>query len=227
LFVSGGLARDLGAVAQTLVRFWKTRQQRFAAQERQALFARLFGTGGGPSLAMEQGRNQAFEPLLIDLAEALYTLDANTRGLSGRFGRVRAETPLRLAATRLAANLIPRSGGLATFAARDLLAAIEEALLILKETSTQRAVGATSVWAAVANIARLYLQEEVDVASHVVRAKSGMTMLVWLAEHLPHLEDTAMELASPDHPVVAAAGAWLQASLALAEQPPEPALAHP
>jgi hypothetical protein len=217
--ISGGLPIDRGEAASLLVQFWQRRHTRFTTVERQAFFVRLFGTSSGPTLAMEGGENTDFEPLMIDLAEALYQLEpAPILG-----NRLRSDIPLRLAAQRLAANLIPRSGGMAAFAARDLLRTLAEALAILKQEPVQQALGARSVWAALHHLARRYLQEEIDVSAHVTRGKAGLAMLAWLAEVLPHVEDGATALVAPDHPVVGEAAAWLQASLTLAEAPRQPA----
>jgi hypothetical protein len=217
--ISGGLPIDRGEAASLLVQFWQGRHTRFTTAERQAFFARLFGASSGPTLAVEGGENIDFEPLMIDLAEALYQLEP-VPTLGSRF---RAEIPLRLAAQRLAANLIPRSGGMAAFAARDLLRTLAEALAILKQEPVQQVLGARSVWAALRQMAQRYLQEEVDVSTHVTRGKAGLAVLAWLAEVLPRVEDDATALVSPDHPVVGEAAAWLQASLTLAEAQHQPA----
>lgn len=223
LFVSGAIRGELGAASAMLVDFWRTRQQRLNESERRAIFARLFGSSAGPSLAMAGANNLYFEALLIDLAEALFKLDpAPSTG-----SRLNREVPLRLAAARLASNAIARSDGLAAYVARDLLNTIERALQILKVRELQRTMGATSVWSTVTAITERYLHQQVDVAAHVVRAKSGMQILSWLAEVLPRLEESSTLLASPDDPVVAAAGAWLEASLTLAEVETAPRVPSP
>ena len=213
--ISGGAPVELGDAATLLFQFWEGRHTRFTATERQAFFSRLFGTGGGPTLAVQANPNSAFEPLLIDLAEALYKLDP---GVTLR-NQYRAQIPLRMAAQRLAANLIPRSGGMAAYAARDLLRTMSEALAILKQMALQHALGERSAWGVLRNLAGRYEQEEIDVSAHVTRGKAGMALLAWLAEVSAYLEDSGAELVSPDHQVVAEAGAWLEASLALVEAP--------
>lgn len=211
--ISGGLRADIGEAAPLLFRFWKHRNERFSASERQAFFARLFGTLDGPNLALAGGRNTAFEGLMIDLAEAIYKLDP-----APLLGRPASDVRLRMAANRLASNLIPRSGGMAAFAARDLLRAIEEAVAILKKEPLQRALRARGVWSAVRNVARLYLNEEVEIGTHVRRGKSGMVVLAWLAEAFPRLDDHVGALIPAGHQVLAAATTWLETSLILEEQ---------
>jgi len=219
LFASGGLQADVGAAAPLLIAFWRGRRERFSATERQAFFTRLFGQSSGPGLAAQDGRNTAFEMLMIDLAETLAKLDANPL-----LGGIPSDVfQLRTTARQLAANLITRSGGITAFAAHDLLGTIQGGLEILKQETIQQAVGARSVWGAVRNIARRYLREEADVASHVLRGKAGMLVLAWLAESLPQLDSHNGALVPLNHPVRQAAIAWLQASLTLAEQMAGPA----
>ena len=216
LFASGGLSTDLGPAATLLNAFWRARKDRFSQPERRAFFARLFGANSGPSLADSAGRNTAFEMRMIDLTEALYKLDEHP-GFGSGAGPYEA-TRLRTAASQLAANLIPRSGGMTSFAARDILATTQEALTILKQASVQQAVGARSVWGAVRNLTERYLNEQVDISVHVTRGKSGVIVLAWLAEVLPQLHSYGGSFAPPDHPVIPAAAGWLQASLSLEEQ---------
>jgi hypothetical protein len=219
VFANGGLTADLGPAARLLTTFWQGRHQRFAARERQAFFARLFGAGPGPTLAVggmprdQAGINSAFEPLLIDLAEALYQYKPAPFA-----GLYVDEAPLRAAARQLAANLLPRSGGIATFAARDLLGLLRDALAILKQPLVQRAVRARGVWETVRAVTSQYARQTVEIAPRVERGKSGLLILTWLAEVLPLLDNPGQRLLASNHMAVSgAAGAWLQASLSLHE----------
>lgn len=208
LFVSGGIEADLGAASPLLVAFWRKRHERFAKPERQAFFAALFGVSAGPTPPTEGGRNTEFDGLMISLTGALSAVETEPS---------RSQATLGVATRQLAANLIPRSGGIAGYAARDLLAAIQDALTILKETAVQQALGARGVWGAVESITRRYLREEVDLSSHVTRGKSGMLVLAWLAEALPRLE-SAGRLVEDGDQVIGAGQAWLEASFALSER---------
>jgi hypothetical protein len=209
--ISGGLRADLGAAAALLYRFWQRRNERFAAAERSAFFARLFGRETPAPLAGADGSNDAFEPLMIDLAEAIFQMEPMLARPTAQM-----QVRLRLAVTRLAASLTSRSGGIASFAARDLLRSIQEAIDILKETPLQRALGANSAWSALEAINRLYLHEQVDVDAHVRRAKSGAVLLGWVAASLGRVDDPSPIIAGGD-PVVGAASEWLEASLAIEE----------
>jgi hypothetical protein len=212
VFASGGLNADLGPAAPLLAAFWRGRHQRFPAPERRTFFARLFGTPG-PPLAGTSGPNLEFEPLLINVAEALHGVQADR--LLGPLPA--SQVTLRTAAAQLAANLIPRSGGIAAYAARDILDAITQALAIFRQQPLQGALGARSVWLAVRQVAQRYLDEDPPISAHVTRGRSGMQLLAWLAEVLPGLDRLGGSLVTPGDPVVAAATSWLQATLGLYE----------
>jgi hypothetical protein len=216
IFASGGLQGDLGPAAGLLVAFWQERNDRFSHRERTALFARLFGSAGSSTLAARGGDNASFENLMIDLTSALHELRQST-DLPLVTLRPSA-VPLQIAAQQLAANLVPRGGGMAGFAARELLETIKRALEILKQEALQQGVGAQSVWGAVRSITSLYLPGEggVDIASHVTRGKAGELVLAWLAEALPRIA-AASGVLPADQPAMEAATAWLQASLTLHE----------
>jgi hypothetical protein len=210
LAASGGLAipDDAGLTAE-LHAFWLQRNQRFAAAERAAVFARLFGRPFGPVLAVRGNSNTSFEPLLIDLADALYAGGAARRSPA-------AAVAVAAAGHALSANLENRQDGIPDVAAAELVANAHEALELFKHASLQLAVGAHGVWPAVGAVARRYLADDPPVALHVSRGRSGMVVLAWLADAL----GTAMDgpaARQPEPTVVTAAGEWLQSTLALHE----------
>jgi hypothetical protein len=211
LYVSGGIAGDLGEAGELLVGLWRSRNERFNREERQAFFRRLFGSGSGdgPSLAVDEPANGDFEALLIDLAAAIYRLDPE--GRSGLGDAV----ALRTSATLVGASLSDRRVGVPEPAARELLAAVNEALAIFKQPPIQRAVGALGPWSAVAAVARRYLREQVEVPLHVERARTGLVLLAWLAETAGGGGSPA---ALPGPEVRAAAQSWLEATLSLHER---------
>src|SRR5205807_264732 len=123
---------------------------RFGRTEREAFFAHLFGTGAGPVLAGSEGRNTEFEPLLIDLTEALYKLQPSP--LIGPL--LPSQASLQATGSELAANLAPRGGGMVAFAAHDILRTIAQAVAVFSVRAVQAALGASSPWRAVANAAQ-------------------------------------------------------------------------
>ena len=131
---------------------------------------------------------------------------------------MRDETRVRMAARQLAANLLPRSGGMTPFAARDILTAVQEALEVVKERGVQALFGAPSVWETVRRIIQRYRGEMPEVSSHLARARAGQTMLAWLAEILPHFTQYSTPILAPGHEVIPAAAAWMQATLEIEER---------
>ena len=211
--ITGGLQADLGPAGELLIAFWRQRRERFSLEERRAFFARLFGAPAATTLAVRAPVNAAFEPLLLGLAETLYALDAPP----GYRPMPAAELAVRGAAAQLATNIGGRTSGIPEPTARMILAAIGAALAIFKEPAVQAALGARSPWAAVRAATARYLHAEPAIEAHVMRGKAGLTMLGWLAEAVVTL-DPAHALRAVDAQVVAAAGSWLQASLALSER---------
>ena len=213
VWASGGIATDLGPVGDSLTRFHRERHTRLTSAEREALFGRLFGKPYGPDLAVDNARNLAFDSLMIELAAALSDWHADASG----GGRSAAdEARMRVAAQQLAANLAARGGGVASFAGGEILGDIKQALSIFKEPAVQRALGSRSPWEAVGAVIRRFLQQEVDVASHVERGRTGIVLLAWLADALPGLDSGAIEL--PADETVLHAIRWMQATLALHER---------
>jgi hypothetical protein len=218
LAISGGLHIDLGPAADLIAMFWRDRSERFHETERRAFFARLFGSDEPePTADAPGGRsavNSTFEDLMIDLCESLYRLDEASFG-TGEAGP-HAQTRVRIAGRTLTQNLLEKSGGITVFAARDILAAIQSGVRILQQTGVQRAFGVHSLWGAVRAIATRYLHADTDVQAYVARGKSGLTVLSWLADSLPSIDD-GPPLVTLDHPAIAAATEWLQASLTIRE----------
>lgn len=218
LAVSGGLQRDLGAAVPLVRAFWQARHDRFSVSERRALFARVFGSddpgADAATTAARPAPNAAFEDLMIDLTEALYKLDEESLG--GNTAGPRALVRVLFAARGLAANLLQKGGGMTVFAAREIVGTIQSAVEILQQPEVQRAVHARSLWTAVRAVSRRYLRRDRDPSPYVARGKSGLTVLSWLADSLPLLSDDRTRIAL-DHPVIAAATEWLQASLTIRE----------
>jgi hypothetical protein len=214
IFVSGGIGADVGPAADRVVAFWRGRHDRFAPEERRAFFARLFG-GPGPVLAGHGSANDAFEGLLLEVAQALAELQPQP----GLQPLPAAELTLRAAASELAENLASRTSGIPAPTARTILQAIAEALALFKEPAIQAALGTRSPWAAVHAAAQRYRQVEPWIEEHVRRGKGGMVVLAWLAEAVTTL-DTSRPLAQPDALTFAAAVDWLQGSLALQQRTP-------
>ena len=218
LAMSGALQVDLGPAAELIDIFWQQRNERFQLSERLAIFKRLFGVENtSDTVSATSGRagfNEAFENLMIDFSESLYKLDEDSSG--GNYGNLHSQNRLIAAARNLAENLLNRGGGMTAFAAKEILDTIQSAVRILQQPTVQQAFGRRSMWAAVRAISSRYLHLDHDTAAFVRRGKSGLVLLSWIADSLPHLGDTR-RLITLDHPVRAAAAEWLEASLSIRE----------
>ena len=212
LFAAGALRLE-GEPANLLYEFWQGRHERFSPKERRAIFARLFGHASATRLAVTDNRNRDFPSQMLALAEAILSLEPDPV-----FGsRPLTTSALAAAASRIAASLSNRSGGVSGYAARDLANSINQALRILKLRPVQATVGAPGVWSAVETISRMYLDKDVRTALHVERGKSGMLILTWVGEILPQLDmvTTSQELLPQNSHIYNAAFAWLQATYEL------------
>ena len=212
LFAVGALQADPGRAGPALATFWQQRNERFSAPERQALFARLFGSADMASPAgSPNSSNDQFLSLMIEFAGAL-----NHMGSDILYGHTpEAEETVRSTAEALASELLPKAGGIALFAAREIAAAIRQAMSILESSSIQAMVGQHSVWGAVQTFAKLYLGRELPVSEHVDRGRAGALLLAWIAEASPHLEEGTGSSLVPDASIIAAAAAWLEGTSAL------------
>jgi hypothetical protein len=214
LFASGAIPGDVGAAGEMLLRFRHRARERLTADERDALFGRLFGKPYGPALAehgAQSARNDEFEGLMMDLTDALSQLAPPPPHGPGVQGEIRVHT----AASPLSANLLLRGGGMTEYAARDVLEQIRDGLEILKVRELQAAFGQLGVWATVQEVSRRYLGQVTDLVSRVARGRSGTTILAWLADVLPSVGNTSVRLVPDGSPVPDAALAWMQASLTL------------
>jgi len=207
------LSLATGPAADKLSIFWRGRRERFSPEERSAFFVRLFGAELGAGLAGEDGSNRAFVPLMIGLAKAF--IEYQGHPLWASKPGPREETRVRTAARQLAANLVPRSGGMAPFAAREILTTAKAAIEVFKEAAVQSLFGSLSVWATVGNVFKRYGGEVPEITTHLTRGKSGQTILAWLAGASVNLDDYSVPVVAHGYEVLAAAVAWAQASLAL------------
>lgn len=221
---SGAIGFDIGAATPLLQAFWKGRNDRASAAERSAFFGRLFGSQLGPAPAAA-GLNADFEDRMLDLCEALYKLDE--LAVNTTYGGIAQQTRVRAAAQALAANLAHAGGAITAFFAQEVLAAIKEALAILAVPALRSMVGARDTWEAIKGINRLARTPAEDPVPYARRGKAGMTVLAWLAEAAPLLEDPSQPLVGLDHPVIGAAVEWLETSLSIGESAPQPPAGPP
>jgi hypothetical protein len=209
-----GAPTSLGSAAADVAHFWQRRHSRATADERGALFARLFGADTGVHAADHPG-NDAFQTGMIELAEALYKLDEAAD--NPQWGGIAQQARLRRAARDLADGLAAASSGFTVFMAGDLIATAKQALAIFRHDDLRLMLGARDVWGAVAGALRLARLPVTPAALHASRAAAGMTILAWLADAAAHLDVPAGPLVALDHPVISAAIEWLEVSLKIGE----------
>lgn len=214
--MSGGITVDLGPAAKLLHDYWLGRNQRFHPAERRAFFARLFGVeiandvSPGPVPV-----NAGFDDRMITLCESLYKLDERTYNV--QYGSPPAQASMRSAALAVADNLLHRGPGIAVFAAKEIVATIQQCIQILQQSTVQRAFSEQSVWGVVRAVLGRYARSQPDVDTFVRRGKAGLVVLSWLADTLPSLASGFSLVVPLNHPVISAAQDWLESSLAVRE----------
>ncbi|MEO8751439.1 MAG: hypothetical protein ABI624_02045 [Casimicrobiaceae bacterium] len=196
-----GVTIDVGGAAPLVADFWHHRNDRATAEERGQCFARLFGG--------------AFEDLMLDLCEALYKLDE--LATNADYGGIAQQTRVRSTATRLLEAMAEAGGGNTVFLAQEIMESLKAALAILGHAGLRGAFGARDVWGAIAGIDRLTKTPRVDPRLYVRRGRAGMTVLSWLADTAPHVDNLAILLVALDHPVIPVAVDWMEAALAIGE----------
>jgi hypothetical protein len=201
-----GVPVNLGEAADLIANFWHHRNDRATVEDRREIFARLFGSG--------------FDELMLNVCEALYKLDELPT--NANYGGVAQQSRVRSAATQLLESLVQGGGGMTTFMAQEIVNALKESLTILGHQDLKNAFGARDVWGVVAGIDRMTKTKRSDSKLFVRRGRAGLTVLSWLAEAAPHLENVGVLLVALDHPVIPAAVDWIEAALAIGETGAEP-----
>ncbi|HVR91507.1 MAG TPA: hypothetical protein VHG29_10495 [Novosphingobium sp.] len=219
LSASGALQLNLAAAEPLVAQWWHNRHERMSDDERNAFFARLFGTSSGP-VAAEASRNVRFEDRMLELVEALGKLDP--QGGFDSSGTTMAQARVRSAARNLAQNLGDASGGMTAFIASELMATLKDAFAVLGNPALRGAFQARDIWDVVRGIARLGHASTGDAQPYVRRGKAGMIVLSWLADVLERLGSGGPIVQLGD-PVIAAAVDWLEATLLLGETTVAPA----
>ena len=184
--------------------------------QREAIFARLFGTGGGAIAGRGAAVNSDFQQVLATFCNALASYAANSFGsyggtYRGRSGGPSAEAPLRQAAFGVVLNLAPRQFGNTLVAGRMIGEQLHRAIDILSDSGIQTYFQTQGMW----NTLRKILGDQTpDLGRLIARGQSGLRLLNWLAGVLDNLGDSSASrpLAATGDPVFVWAAQWLQAS---------------
>jgi len=228
---TGALTADLGGATPLVAHWWQHRSQRPNAAERDAFFARLFGTSDGP-VAAEAPRNLQFEDRMLELCESLYKLDDPGSGATGPTGGTIGQARARNAAKAVVENLGNASGGITAFLAGEIVAMLKDAFAIAGHADLRHAFAARDLWGVVTAVGRIAHASFRPAAPYVRRGKAGMIVIAWLADVADRLAGPpAGAIVSVGDPVVGAAIEWLEATLDIGEsnapEAPQPAAAAP
>lgn len=189
-----GAARLLEQMAELpRARHWPGRE------DRSRLFGRLFGSGEGAV----PGRDGTFEPRFGRLCFALAQRGQAPRGWV-------SPVAVEVAARDVLVAVGALVGGSVVLAAGRIHDQLQHALDLLDHPGISAAFGTRGIWETIRTVAG----EEVDVARHLDRGRSGMELLHWLAEtvaQLATLPGAGPPLDVPDR-VVRLAAVWLQAT---------------
>jgi len=192
---------NLGKSADLIEQFWRTRNARATEGERLSLFGQLFTVD--------------FEGMMLDLCESLYKLDEMAAAIN--LGGLSPQTRVRGAAIRLLDRIVDGGSGITAFVAQDITATLKACLAILGHPDLRAVFGARDVWGTVTGIDRLSQTKRPDPRLYVRRGRAGMTVLSWLAEAAPHIENLASLTVPLDHPVIPSAVDWMESALAIGE----------
>jgi hypothetical protein len=195
----GTIVEPLGGAIPELSRFWRSREYRFTAPERLALFARIFGSSGDANAPFQQ----QFQSLIHGLVAI---------GRTGKHDSTsHLEAQISVLAHELGATLTTQGAGIAAFAARNIVDQIRTALRLLQHPDLQRALGGGPPWMLVARHAPRLIRREVSPDRHVARALAGLRVIAWVANEAAAIEGGTLRV-DRSAPVIREAEAWSAAS---------------
>lgn len=192
--VKGTLILSLTSGADRIMRYYRDREHRFGREERQAIYARVFGD---PVDSLHP-----FSPLFEQMVQNLAEIGAAATTTS----LAPFEARLRFAGRQLA-ELLSSSAGIAAFAARDIAANIREAVEILRDHDVAQALGGGGLWALIRVNAPTVAGRNFDSTLHLTRARAGQQILAWLADSAALFESSGNLVGRTD-PIVEAAQSW-------------------
>jgi len=178
-------------------------------QERELIFARVFGSG--PAAVLERGNaiNNGFEQLLANLCFALvqYSRDTNWK-LPPSPAR---EVVVRRTATSLVINLSGRQFGNTLAAGSQIANMLQKAVAILGDPAVLAYFQTRTLWD---TLRRLLGDRVPDLGRLLTRGQNGMRLVRWIAGVLPQLLDELQirSIVGPNEPQYLWAAQWLEAT---------------
>jgi hypothetical protein len=185
----GKLLLPIVAGGDRLMMYRQVRRDGFAAQERQALYARVFDR----------------EPFVGAFRRLLDALDT-----WGRAPRVQAPSPvaIQMVAREVATELSLQAAGMVNFAARTIVQQLHQAATVLLDPEVRHALGGGSLWQVIRLHAPHVLGRPLSPEPHAERASAALSLTRWLAD-AARLASTAAYAPAPE--AIAAAQRWLAA----------------
>lgn len=224
LYASGGLNLARGDAAQTLMQHHRGYETRRPSDDRYAAYLRLFGAApqGAVPYAAGDAVNSGFETDMLQLTESMHRYaNMSVLELSPTAGK----REIRSGARQLMSGLLIRGGGASHYLAEEALELVQRATAIFGDPTVQAALGQRSFWNAVDATLRLSRGSSLAGArstaivrlaqSHLVRGRSGMMLLNWIAENAAVASGVGAFELSRDAAILTEGTAWLQATFDL------------
>ena len=200
--------RSQSAVAR-LEAFAEKNKRWFRREQRELLFARVFGTGKAATADRGADVNQDFEQRLATLC---WAIDRFGAARASSFRRIDGnDAMIRRAASDLLMNLANRQYGNTLLAARRIQQQLQASIDVLSDKGVSEYFAVRGMWAVI----RAALGDQTpDLGRIITRGQSGLHMLSWLATGSPKLAQGGSLAAdlSPSSPVFTWASQWLSAT---------------
>ncbi|MEM1237038.1 MAG: hypothetical protein AAGI10_08715 [Pseudomonadota bacterium] len=221
LYASGALRLARGPSAENLMAFHRGYENRLPSDDRHASYLRLFGSApvGAAPYATPGAVNTGFEEAMLALSEAMHRY-ANTSPL--QLEPVSATNAIRSAARRLASDLVMRGGGATAFIAEETMKQLRDVIAILSAGDVKAALGARTIWQAVAAVEALQagrppglMVPSPSAQRHLERGRAGVAVVGWLADRASDLFGIGQLRLDRGDPILSQGTAWLEATLSL------------
>jgi hypothetical protein len=187
LFNAGVLPFGRGKGGDLLFDYWRRSNERFTEVERLNLYARSFGFPGGEPM---QSPNREFTDLwlrFISAVSSYYRQITVDQLLRSAIPLSVSQEAVRKSGRDLAANLSLYGYGVAYFAATSLQEQMKDIIAILQSDDVKGAYGARDMWQVVDQVSALELGGPRNNVRYRTMAKSGATIIRWLANKVDDL----------------------------------------
>jgi hypothetical protein len=195
--LEGKVLLPIRAGADRLMLYRRSRTERFAPEERRALYHRLFGA-----------RGDSGHPFAAPFGRLLAALDA-----LAHLAPQQSPTALAVRANQAASEVITwlseEGGGVLPFAARSIADQIKQELAVIRDPDVSRALGGGSPWRMIRLHAQELLGRPLDPEPGLERATAALQLTGWLADAAAALSSGSAALPPPY--ALQAAELWLSA----------------